>query len=366
MKALFVTLGVYSGVGGEQRFNQRVVTCLSELGASDGLESWVIALWDSATDQAAAPSPVHFLPGGSSKFRSAAAFLGQVRRIQPDVILYGHILLSPLAWAARLLSPRSRHVLFVYGLEVWREPFRSRVPMWQRLAVRGGIDQVASISQLTSQRMQRAYALPDAMFTILPCAVDPPAHAPLRRNPEGGELRLLTVTRLGRGDGYKGCDKVIRALPKVLEEVPCARYDVVGKGPLRSELERLAGEVGVRQAVRFRGYVSDGELERIYDQTRLMVMPSTGEGFGIVFLEAWKHGLPVVVGNQDASAEVVTHGVNGLCVNPESVEEISEAVVELLKDQEKAFAMGQRGYQTVLERYAHPHFRNRLRDILNS
>ena len=68
----------------------------------------------------------------------------------------------------------------------------------------------------------------------------------------------------------------------------------------------------------------------------------------------------------DASSEVVTHGVDGLCVNPESVEEVAEAVVQLLKDQDKAFAMGQRGYQTVLERYTHDRFRNRLRQILNS
>jgi glycosyltransferase involved in cell wall biosynthesis len=95
-----------------------------------------------------------------------------------------------------------------------------------------------------------------------------------------------------------------------------------------------------------------------------MVMPSTGEGFGIVYLEAWKHGLPVVVGNQDASAEVVTHGVNGLCVNPASVEEIAEALIGLLKDPKTVARMGRQGYRTMLERYTHDHFRNRLWQIL--
>jgi glycosyltransferase involved in cell wall biosynthesis len=364
MKAVFIALGVYAGVGGLERFNQRVVRSLAELGRSEGLESWALALWDSPGQGAGAPGPVRFFAGESNKLRTAAAFLGRVSRTRPDVILYGHVLLSPLVAAARALSPQSRHVLFVHGREVWLEPFRSRVPVRERLAVRHGMDEVAAVSRLTSRRMSRAYGLPESRFWILPNAVDPPECPPSPPNGAGGQLRLLTVSRLGRGDRYKGCDKVIRALPRVLAEVPNARYQLVGEGALRPELERLAEEVGVRRAVHFLGYVDDARLEQAYQDSHLMVMPSTGEGFGIVFLEAWKHGLPVIAGDQDASAEVVTHGVNGLCVNPASVEEIAGAVVTLLKDPERAGRMGQRGYETVLEQYTHDHFRSRLWQIL--
>jgi phosphatidylinositol alpha-1,6-mannosyltransferase len=364
MKSLFIALGVYTGVGGLERFNQRVVRCLSELGASEGLESRAIALWDSVEARAGAPAPVHFLPGASSKPWTAGQFAWHAWRMQPDVILYGHILLAPLASVARILSPRSRHLLFVHGREVWREPFRAQVPLWQRLAVRNWIDQVVAVSRLTSQRMMEAYALPEGLFRILPNAVDPPPSAPRRRNGQERELRLLTVTRLGPNDRYKGCDKVIRALPRILAEVPGARYDLVGEGRLRPELERLAEDLGVRNQVLFHGYVDDQTLEQVYERAHVLVMPSTGEGFGIVFLEAWKHGVPVVVGNRDASAEVVTNGVNGLCVDPESVPDIAEAILTLLKDPEKASGMGQQGYQTVLDRYTHQHFRRRLAQIL--
>ena len=94
------------------------------------------------------------------------------------------------------------------------------------------------------------------------------------------------------------------------------------------------------------------------------MLPSVGEGFGIVFLEAWKHRLPVVAGNKDASAEVVTHSHNGLCVDPDSPQELAEAVTGLLRNPKRAERMGGAGYETVLERYTHAHFRQRLWEIL--
>jgi phosphatidylinositol alpha-1,6-mannosyltransferase len=172
------------------------------------------------------------------------------------------------------------------------------------------------------------------------------------------------VTRLGYGERYKCCDKVIRALPGLLTSFPNTRYEIVGRGPLRHELRKLASELGVGAHVQCPGYLNDQQLEQAYRHADVLVMPSIGEGFGIVFLEAWKHGLPVVAGNQDASAEVVTHGLNGLCVNPDSLEEITGAITALLQDRGRAFRMGAAGYRTVLECYTHAHFRQRLAEIL--
>ncbi len=214
--------------------------------------------------------------------------------------------------------------------------------------------------------MQRAYALPGGRFTFLPNAVDAPERAPQLRNGAGGGQRLLTVTRLSRKDHYKGCDRVIRALPQVLTEFPSARYEVVGEGPLRGELEDLARRLGVGHAVGFHGYLDEDELERVYSRSHILVMPSTGEGFGIVYLEAWRHGVPVVAGNRDAGAEVVTDGVDGLCVDPYSVEQVARALISLLSDPERAAAMGRRGYQTLMAKYTHAHFRENLGHILGA
>ncbi len=365
MRAVFVALGVYVGVGGMERFNQRVVRCLLEPGdgCPDGL---VIALWDGQAQRRLAPAPGRFLAGGRSKLRTVLRFAWELWRRRPEAVLYGHVLLSPLALLARLLSPRSRNLLVAHGAEVWREPFRKRIPIWQKLAVLGGVDEVVSVSRFTASRMSRAFGLPLSRFRLLPNAVDADGAARSLRPRRGAEPRLLTVTRLGRKDHYKGCDKVIRALARVLEQAPGAHYEIVGDGALRPMLERLAAECGVRDRVHFHGYVDDGELERLYEGADLMIMPSTGEGFGIVYLEAWKHALPVIAGDRDAGAEVVAHGVDGLCVDPSSVEEIAGALIALLRNRAAAAEMGRNGLRKVLGGYTHEHFRRNLGEILAS
>ena len=368
MKALLLSLGVYSGVGGIERFNRRLVTCLAELGAFGGLESWVIALWDNPADRAAAPAPVHFLPCGSSKLRAVAAFLNEARRLQPDVILYDHVLLAPLAVPARALCRHSRQVLLVYGSEVWNDPSFRRVPFTEIAAVRWCLDEVVSISRYTAARMAKVFRLPESRFRLLPCAVDlgDERHRTAARGANGHPHTLLTVSRMGPKDRYKGIGKVIGSLPRILRDLPDTRYVVVGDGPLRPQLMVQAESTGVADRVDFLGRVDDRRLEETYAASDVFVMPSSGEGFGIVFLEAWKHSLPVVCGDRDASAEVVTHGVNGLCVDPESEDEIAGGVLTLLRDRERARRMGERGYQTVLDRYTHPRFRSRLHEILNA
>ena len=88
MKVMFVALGVYAGVGGLERFNQRVVTALAEFGRTRGLRSWVIALWDTSKDALAAPDPVRFTPGGRNKPRTASCFVRLLRQAEPGAIAY--------------------------------------------------------------------------------------------------------------------------------------------------------------------------------------------------------------------------------------------------------------------------------------
>ena len=368
MKILFMSLGIYGSVGGMQRFNRRVIRCLAELHPLIS-KFHVIALWDSASQGSTTNLGNAFTPCSSNKLLALTAFVRAVWKMQPDIILFDHVLLSPLATMARIISPRSRRVLFVYGNEVWGAPAGVKISSLDRWAVRHFIDKVISISVFTKENMKRAFALTDEIFSILPCAVDvdlscvPPE--PVAAS-SGSAYRLLTVARLGYDDRYKGLDNVIRSLPMVLSVFSGVRYDIVGDGILKQEFQRLVDQLGVAEHVHFLGRLDEKQLETAYQTCHLFVMPSKQEGFGIVFLEAWKHGLPVIAGNQDASPEVVTHGENGLIVNPDSVEEIGQAIVSLVKDQKQAIQMGRKGYETVLEHYTHEHFRNNLRQILES
>jgi len=240
------------------------------------------------------------------------------------------------------------------------------VPLLEIAAVRSCVDLVVSVSAFTAKRMARTFRLPARRFVILPNAVDL-ANVPERDvpgEPHRSGRTLLTVSRLGAADRYKGIDRVIRAMPEILKAVPQARYRVVGHGPLRAELEQLAARTGVADKVEFLGHVDDAQLNRCYSSADVMVLPSTGEGFGIVFLEAWRHRMPVICGDVDASSEVVTNFVNGLTVDPHDIRQIAGAAIRLLSDRTLARRLGDCGHETVTTRYTHAAFSARLAGIL--
>jgi len=362
VKLLFCALGIYCSPGGMQRFDQRVIRCLREIPSLCSSEPVVLVLWDRRGDANGVPRGVKFLPCSRSKVHMLLQFVWHLLVKRPELILYDHVLLAPLAVLARLLLPRTRQMLFAYGDEVWRRP-----AFWRRAIVRKFIDLIAVISKFTAETMAQSFDLPAGQLELLPCAVDLPSGEPsplCAASPIDGEYRLLTVSRLAWAEREKGHEKVILALRTVLSVFPNTHYYVAGDGPLKEELRRRAEQTGVASNVHLLGYVDEAALEALYANSDVFVMPSKKEGFGIVFLEAWKHGLPVIAGNRDGSAEVVEHNVSGILVNPDSPEEIGEAIISLLRDPDARIRLGRAGHRVLLERYSHDHFKARFAKIL--
>lgn len=361
MKIVFIGLDVYSRSSGIGRYSQGLVRAFDELKGKFIDSCTVISLWDGAEAAAKAPQTVRYIPCKRNKVRAALEFIRQIFKQKPDVILYGHVVLAPIAIAGRLLRPSARHMLIVYGVDVWGNKYRP-MPVWEPWLVRRFISHIVTCSRYTQTQMARVYSLDNSRFFLLPPPIDlPPGEL---KNAPGNASRLLTVSRLSLDDRYKGVNRVIYALPLILKRFPDVMYDVIGEGPLVSELKHLARQCDVAEHVHFWGYVTDSELQKAYSQSSIFVMPSTGEGFGIVFVEAWLHGLPVVCGNRDASSEVVTNGLNGITVDPESKEELAGAIILLLSEPEKARRMGVAGYQTALAKYSHEEYLENLSAIL--
>jgi glycosyltransferase involved in cell wall biosynthesis len=144
------------------------------------------------------------------------------------------------------------------------------------------------------------------------------------------EKVVLTVARLASDERYKGYDRIIRALPELHKRCGPLRFILVGKGEDRSRLEALAGILGVRRLITFAGFVPDEQLADFYRLANVFAMPSTGEGFGIVFLEAWACGTPVVAGNRDGSVDALDGGRLGKLVDPNDVDAISTGIGSVL------------------------------------
>ena len=185
----------------------------------------------------------------------------------------------------------------------------------------------------------------------------------------GGRPVIVCVSRLVR---RKGQDVLIRALPQVLTAVPDAALLVVGDGPFRGDLEKLATTTGVRSAVRFTGAVPWAQLPAHFDAGDVFAMPCRTrrggldvEGLGIVYLEASATGLPVLAGRSGGAPDAVLAGRTGEVVDGTDVAAVADGLVRLLTDEVTAAAMGSAGRAWVQAEWSWDAAASALRSMLS-
>jgi glycosyltransferase involved in cell wall biosynthesis len=141
----------------------------------------------------------------------------------------------------------------------------------------------------------------------------------------------------------KNLDVVIRAFRRVVDAMPAARLVVAGGGPARAEWAEMASLLGLKDNVRFEGYVSEKRKEELLANCSIVVFPSLIEGFGLVALEAFAHEKPVLASDTDSSREMVRHGIDGLLLPAHDAIKWAEAITGLFADRAACAAMGRRG-----------------------
>jgi phosphatidylinositol alpha-1,6-mannosyltransferase len=190
-----------------------------------------------------------------------------------------------------------------------------------------------------------------------------------------GRRYILSVGSLARVHAYKGFDRVISTLPRLLTEIPDLQYAIIGAGDNQPCLEALAWQMGVHEKVTFIGRVSDQELANAFHGCDVFVMPSQasksngwwhGEGFGRVYVEAGLAGKPVVGGNSGGAAEAVLHGKTGLLVDPSSSEELVSALLRLLQNPDLAAQMGRAGRVWASENFTQRSLQASLRGLVEA
>jgi glycosyltransferase involved in cell wall biosynthesis len=251
---------------------------------------------------------------------------------RPELIVTTHANFAPVAHSMKSLLGIPC-VAIGHGIEVWD---LKPGAVWRALRAATAI---AAVSTFTRDKMSSALQLPKDAIAILPNTFDPEEFYPDTRKPHFLLARyglratqpvILTISRLASAERYKGYDQILRALPKVRERFPDVRYVLGGRGPDRGRIESLVRELGLTENVTFAGYVRDYELRSHYNLCDVFAMPSKGEGFGIVFLEAMACGKPVVAGNKDGSVDAVLNGQIGALVDPDSVDEIALTLRQIL------------------------------------
>lgn len=260
-------------------------------------------------------------------------------------------LMAQRIWGCKMIS-------YIHGEEITTE-MDYRFYGRQRRRYLRKADAVVAVSHFTEKALVRLMGVDPKKIYLFHNGVDVERFQPgpkradlLERHGLVGKRIILTV---GRIVPRKGFDAVIRAMPKILEQVPDAHYVIVGGGHYRPMLEALVAEYGMGEHVTFAGMVADEDLADYYRLCDLFVMANREmpdgdtEGFGLVFLEANACGKPVVGGIAGGAVEAVRHGENGLLVDSWSVAEITETITKLLTDAPLYDHIAKRGLEIAQE-----------------
>jgi phosphatidylinositol alpha-1,6-mannosyltransferase len=338
------------------------VPMLGERGGGIGRASAL--LWDAMRD--GWPDQVDLItllpngrvtPHAGDKIRFGATIAGRAWLRPPAWVLFSHLGLAGVEGVlpGRLRTP---YAVFLHGIEAWR-PLGPEA----RAAVAGATLRIAN-SRFTAGA---TLAANPGIGEIAVCPLALPKGAPVvdaPPEPNGAELRVLMVGRLAAGEGYKGHDAVLRAWPAIAARVPRARLVIVGDGDDAPRLRQLAASGGAAGSVRFTGFVERSELEAEYARAALFVLPSRGEGFGLVYLEAMAHGLACVGSIHDAASEVIDAGRTGVLADPADVESLGRTIADLLDSADRRRQMGEAGRLRVTREFLYERFSRQLVGLL--
>lgn len=289
---------------------------------------------------------------------ACAAWAGQLRR-RPEAYVFD--LLGPARLQALLPAGlRAPYLVPLYGIEAWR-------PLaWDR---RRALRHATSIVAISHHTLERAGPFCPGLerAAVVPLALEerPPAgEADERLLARLGEGFVLIAGRLAPGERYKGHDELLAAMPRLRAAVPGARLVVVGEGADRPRLAARAADLGLAGSVVFTGFVSEATLAALYRRAAVFAMPSRGEGFGLVFLEAMRAGKPCLAARDSAAEEVVVEGETGLLVDPADRDALVGALVRLLAEPALARNLGEGGRRHWQREYTVERFRAGLRPHL--
>lgn len=251
---------------------------------------------------------------------------------RPTLILCGHLNFAPIALLIHRLTGIPYWIL-VYGVDAWQVE-----NPWKKQALQQA-EKIVSISRYTRDRLIQEQNLVKSKFSLLPVtfAVDQfhitpkPDYLLQRYNLTVDQPIIFTVTRLATADRYKGYDQIISSLTKIRQQIPNIHYLLGGKGDDRPRIEGLITELNMQDCVTLTGFIPDHELGDYYNLCDVFAMPSKGEGFGIVYLEALACGKPTVGGNQDGAIDALCDGELGVLVDPDNIEMMAHVLTQILQ-----------------------------------
>jgi glycosyltransferase involved in cell wall biosynthesis len=297
--------------------------------------------WDFARELTARGIPLDSIPLAADvdpvAFLRLAAYLGRLR----PRILHTHLVHADVyGQLAGSLTRVPVRVSTKHGFNEFRE--NPGFALGDRAIASLAHTHIA-ISRGLARYLEEVEGFDGGSFEIVHYGIEPDG---LPQPYRGEGARLLCVGRL---IPIKGHIVLLRAFAEARREVPSLRLDMAGRGPLEPALRALAKELEVEDAVRFLGHVSP--IQRAIEDVAIVVVPSMGEGFGMVALEAMERARPVIAAEIGGLGELVEHGVTGLLVPAGESAPLAQAIVELAGNLDRAAQMGESGRRRAVEHF---------------
>jgi glycosyltransferase involved in cell wall biosynthesis len=268
------------------------------------------------------------------KFQGVIFSLGLLLRVfreRPKVIISTHLHFAPVCWLADCLWGIPS-IVVSHGVEAWGKfsPWKARILRGIRLHL--------AVSRFTRDRLVEAAGVAVRNVAVFPNTFDENRFIPAAKSLEllqqlgikPDRKIILTVGRLAITEQYKGYDQIIRLLPRLAQMIPNIHYLLVGSGNDQERVKQLIVDSGVQDKVTLAGFVPREQLPAYYQLCDLYAMPSTGEGFGIAFLEAMACGRPCLGGSLDGSRDPLMDGKLGTLVDPRQLEDVAAGIIKAL------------------------------------
>ena len=354
------------GVGGIQQASRLLALALVQIASQCAWSTDFLSLNDSPGDQTFSlnGASVPFSGFGRAKARFALSALARARA-HTRIVLAAHPYLALPAAQMKLVRPGLKVIVVSHGIEIWE-----RLPGFRRKAFLKS-DVFLAPSRYSLEQIIATQGAPRDKTVRLPWPLSPDFLA-LASRPETlsiparfpSGLIVLAAARLAANEKYKGVDQLIRAVAQLAAKLPVLHLVVVGSGDDLPRHEQLSRDLGIAGRVHFFPGLSPAEIAACYSRCDVFALPSTGEGFGFVFLEAMAFAKPVLGAAAGGITDIVEHERNGLLVPPNDLSALLASLERLLTNEQLRAGLGRAGLETVRSKFQFEMFRSRLHDVL--
>lgn len=291
--------------------------------------------------------PVRCFGGSRARFLLA----NQIAGLTASHFLYDFAGSARAHFFNRVLS--RPYAVWVHGAEAWEGARSDYLRVMRRART------VFTSSRFTRDKANRLHGGFESAKVCWPATLE---DEPAEIAPPSGPPSVLIMAVMGQH--YKGQDFLIDAWPHVVRKVPDARLLITG-GWYGTQIENAARRSPAAANIDVLGFIPEDELAGLWRRATVYAMPSMGEGFGLVYVEAMRHGRPVIASTQDAGCEVNRHGITGFNVDRNDRSALVQALIALLADPALARRMGDAGRDLWASEFRYSRFRARFAPMLH-